>query len=134
MRKYWTGSHTKHRLRYHVIWIPKRRKSILLPHISKRILEIIYEGCHINKWWIESVGIQEDHIHLLIQIKPKESIAQVVQILKGTTSRIIRKEYPELEEFLWGDSLWNDGYFVETVGIVNEKQIKKYIENQHMPR
>jgi len=54
--------------------------------------------------------------------------------MKGATSRLIRKEYPELEEFVWGDSLWNDGYFAETIGTVDEEQIKKYIEAQRMPR
>jgi putative transposase len=69
-------------------------------------------------------------VHIMIQIKPSESIAEVVQILKGGTSRVIRKEYPELEEFLWGDSFWADGYFAETVGKVDEQVIKKYIREQ----
>jgi len=134
MRKYWSGAHTKNRLRYHVVWIPKRRKSILLPHIAKRLKEILYNGCALNKWWIESLGIQADYVHVLIQIKPRESISSVVHRMKGATSRLIRKEYPELEEFVWGDSLWNDGYFAETIGTVDEEQIKKYIEAQRMPR
>lgn len=44
---------------------------------------------------------------------------------------MIRKEYPELEEFLWGDSLWADGYFAESVGEVDEAVVKKYIKQQH---
>ena len=62
---------------------------------------------------------------MIIQIKPSDSIAEVVQILKGGTSRVIRKEYPELEEFLWGDSLWADGYFAETIGQIDEEVIHK---------
>ena len=58
-------------------------------------------------------------MHLIIQTKPEDSVAEVVQRLKGGTSRVIRKEYPELEEFLWGDSFWADGYFAETVGNVD---------------
>ena len=61
----------------------------------------------MNKWWISEIAIQEDHLHI------------VVQVFKGGTSRIIRKEYPELEEILWGESFWADGYFAETVGQVN---------------
>jgi putative transposase len=67
---------------------------------------------------------------MIIQIKPSDSIAEVVQILKGGTSRVIRKEYPELEEFLWGDSLWADGYFAETIGQIDEEVIKRYIREQ----
>ncbi len=67
---------------------------------------------------------------MLIQINARESIASVIQILKGGTSRVIRKEFPELEEFLWGDSFWADGYFAETVGQANEEIIRKYIKTQ----
>ena len=68
---------------------------------------------------------------MIVQIKPSDKISEVVQILKGGTSRIIRKEFPELEEFLWGDSFWADGYFAETVGHVNEEIVRKYIREQH---
>jgi len=55
------------------------------------------------------MSIQEDHIHLVVQLPPQYSVAEVVQIFKGGTSRVLRKEYPELEAFLWGDSFWADG-------------------------
>ncbi len=69
-------------------------------------------------------------MHVMIQVKPSDSIADVVQILKGGTSRVIRKEFPELEEFLWGDSFWADGYFAESVGKVDEEVVRKYIQKQ----
>ena len=76
------------------------------------------------------MSIQVNHVHLLVQLKPGNSVAEAVQILKGGTSRVLRKEFPELEEFLWGDSFWNDGYFAETVGKIDERIIKRYIEEQ----
>ena len=76
------------------------------------------------------MSVQEDHIHMIIQMKPDDSISEVVQILKGGTSRVIRQEFPELEEFLWGDSFWADGYFAETIGIVDEEVVRKYIRDQ----
>ena len=57
-------------------------------------------------------------------------MAEVLQRLKGGTSRVIRQEYPELEEFLWGDSFWADGYFAETVGNVDEDVVRRYIREQ----
>jgi len=84
----------------------------------------------MNQWWIEEIKIMDDHVHMMIQIKPTESVAEVVQIFKGGTSRAIRKEHPELEEFLWGDSFWADGYFAETVGQVEEEVVKRYIREQ----
>ena len=74
--------------------------------------------------------MQPDHVHMIIQLKPRESVLQVVQLLKGGTSLVLRNEFPELEEFLWGDSFWADGYFAETVGTVNEEVVRKYIRNQ----
>ncbi len=64
------------------------------------------------------MAIQDDHLHI------------VVQIFKKGTSRVLGKEYPELEEFLWGDSFWADGYFAEAVGQVIEEIVKKYIRDQ----
>jgi len=67
---------------------------------------------------------------MLVQLTPKEAVAHAVQIMKGGTSKKIREEFPELEEFLWGDSLWAEGYFAESVGQVTEARIKAYIQNQ----
>lgn len=69
-------------------------------------------------------------MHIVMQTNPKDSVAEVVQRLKGGTTRVIRKEFPELEEFLWGDSFWADGYFGETVGNVDEEVVKRYIREQ----
>ena len=76
------------------------------------------------------MSIHDDHVHIIIQTNPKDSVAEVAQILKSGTSRVIRKEFPDLEEFLWGDSFWADGYFAESVGKVDEEVVKQYIRNQ----
>jgi putative transposase len=103
---------------------------VLRGKIAVRLKWLLYEACKINRWWISEISIQEDHVHIVIQTNPRESVSEVVQILKGGTSRVIRKEFPELEEFLWGDSFWADGYFAETVGKVDEEVVKRYIRNQ----
>jgi putative transposase len=95
-----------------------------------RLRQLLNEACRINRWWISELSIPEDHVHLIIQTKPSDSVAEVVQRLKGGSSRVIRKEYPELEEFLWGDSFWADGYFAETVGSVDEDVVRRYIREQ----
>jgi putative transposase len=130
MAKLWKGSHTKHRLQIHLVWVPKYRKRVLRGKIAIRLRQLLYQACKMNRWWIGEMSIQEDHIHVMIQIKPSESVAYVVQMLKGGTSKVIRSEFPELEEFLWGDSFWADGYFAETVGQVDESVVRKYIRDQ----
>jgi putative transposase len=130
MARYWTGAHTKHRLQVHLVWIPKYRKRVLRGKVAIRLKRLLYEACEVNRWWIGELSIPEDHVHVMIQVKPSDSIASVVQVLKGGTSRIIRKEFPELEEFLWGESFWADGYFAESVGTVDEEVVRKYIRSQ----
>jgi putative transposase len=133
MARYGKGAHTTHRLQYHLVWIPKYRKRVLQGKIAIRLKNLMYEACKMNGWWISEMSIQADHIHIVVQASPRNSVAEVVQIFKGGTSRVLRKEFPELDEFLWGESFWADGYFAETVGQVNEDIVKKYIRRQGKP-
>ena len=128
--KYWSGAHSKHRLMYHLVWIPKYRKRILKGAIAERLKELLYQCAYVNHWEINELNIQPDHVHMMVQLKPDISLSMAVQLFKGGSARIIRLEFPELEEFLWGDSFWGDGYFAETVGKVNEVKIREYIQNQ----
>lgn len=130
MNKYWAGAHTKHRLMYHLVWIPKYRKRLLEGLLKTRLEALFQECAEINGWQIEELNLQPDHVHMLIRIKPSISVAKVVQFLKGGSSKIVRKEFPELKKFLWGDSFWSDGYFAETCGTVNEQAIRRYIQKQ----
>ena len=130
MGKYWKGPHTKHRLMYHIVWIPKYRRRILIGKIAARLKGILFEGCELNGWRIERLSVQENHVHILIQLKPNESLSEVVMRLKSASSKKLREEFSELEEFIWGDRFWADGYFAETVGKVDESVVRNYIEEQ----
>ena len=130
--KYWTGAHTKHRMLYHIVWIPKYRKRVLDGKLAERLLELLTECAEVNRWRIDELNVQRDHVHMLVQLRPDISVSKVVQLFKGKSSYIIRKEFPHLEEFYWGkaESFWGDGFFVETVGQISETTIKEYIRNQ----
>ena len=130
MSKYWYGLQTKHRLMYHLVWIPKYRKRVLKDKIAERLDELLRECADLNRWKIEELNIQTDHVHMLIQMNPNVSVSKMVQLFKGMTSKVIRQEFPELKEFLWGTSFWSDGYFAETSGQVSEHRIREYIQNQ----
>ncbi len=127
---YWKGAHTKHRLMYHIVWLPKYRKRILNGPLAKRVRELLEECAEVHGWNVDELNIQPDHVHMLAQLKPDISISKVVQLFKGKSSRVLRKEFPELAEFYWGNSFWSDGFFVETVGKVSVEKIKQYIKNQ----
>ncbi|HYA26380.1 MAG TPA: IS200/IS605 family transposase [Thermodesulfovibrionales bacterium] len=130
MAEYWTGAQTKHRLQVHLVWIPRYRKRVLRGKIAIRWRQRVREACKMNQWQISEMSLQTDHIHLIMQIKPNDSISGIAQTLKGGTSRALRKEFPELDEFLWGDSFWADGYFAESVGHVDADILKRYIREQ----
>jgi len=130
MIKYWKGAHTKHRHMFHIVWIPKYRKRMLQGKIAKRIEELLYECAEVNRWEIHELNVQIDHVHMLVQLRPNISVSKAVQLFKGGSSKVIREEYPESKEFLWGESFWADGYFSETVGKVDLSVIRAYIKNQ----
>lgn len=115
---------------YHLVWVPKYRKRVLQGKVAERLVELIQECADLQRWKIEELNVQEDHVHVLVRMRPETSVSRMVQLFKGMTSKIIREEFPELKEFLWGKSFWADGYFAETSGQVNEAQIRDYIKNQ----
>ena len=128
--KYWSGAHTRHRLMVHIVWLPKYRKRILKGALAGRVRELIQECVDVNRWHVEELNVQSDHVHLVMQFKPDICISKIVQLMKGRSSRIVRQEFPELEEFYWGDSFWADGFFAETTGNVGLEKIKAYVKNQ----
>ncbi len=115
---------------YHLVWTPKYRKRVLEGRVAQRIVELLQECADMNRWKIEELNVKNDHVHLLVQMRPEVSVSKMVQLFKGRSSKIIREEFPELQEFLWGKSFWADGYFAETSGQVSEDRIREYIRNQ----
>jgi putative transposase len=115
---------------YHLVWLPKYRKRILKGVLASRLRELFLECAAINSWKIIELNIQKDHIYMIVKLKQTVSVSQVVQRFKGGSSKVIRSEFPELKEFLWGKNFWAEGYFAEIVGRVEESVIKKYVRNQ----
>ena len=130
MNNYWTGAHSKYRLMIHLVWIPKYRKRILKGKLADRLKKLLELCAEANGWEMDEINIQVDHVHLIVQFVPTISVSKMVQLFKGRTSRALRKEFPELEEFYWGNSFWADGYFAETVGVCNLNTIRDYVRNQ----
>jgi len=130
VRRYESGGQTRHRLLYHLVWIPKYRKRVLIGKVAVRLKQLLYEAAEVNRWWIQELNVQQDHVHMLLQLPPRESVASAVQKLKGGTSFMIKREFPELEEWMWGGQFWADGYFAETVGVTQETAIRRYIREQ----
>lgn len=119
-------------LNYHLILITKYRKKIFT---NDQIIECLKE---FSRNMGEPYGVEvinqecgEDHIHLMISCKPTTDITKYINILKGHSSRLLRKTFTEeINEQLYGDSLWSDSYYLATVGNVSIDTLYKYIDEQ----
>jgi putative transposase len=131
---FWTNSHSFHKTLYHLVFTPKYRRRVLQGRLKKRLEFLLYQCGEVNNWFIHELEVMPDHVHILVQIPHTIPISQVAMYFKGGSSKILRKEFPEIEEFLWGDSLWQDGYFVESIGRIDEKNMRKYIQEQKKAR
>ena len=128
--EYNKSSHVTYDIKYHVIWVTKYRYKVLGGNMSKRLRELIRQGCEARNITIVSGNISKDHIHLLLSCPPSLAPSKIVQYLKGRSSRLLQEEFPELKKRYWGQHLWGRGYFCATVGSVTEETIRHYIENQ----
>ena len=127
---YRKGSHTVYDLKYHVVWITKYRKPVLGGAIGNKVREFIRQTCATLDVYIVSGHVAVDHIHLLLSVPPDLAVSDLVQRLKGRSSRLLLDEFPELKRQFWGRHLWARGYFVASSGNVTDEIIKQYIESQ----
>lgn len=114
-------------INYHFIFVPKRRKAVLVMDIAQRLQEIIFELVSEHNWKLIALEVMPDHVHMLINTPTDESPAQIARWVKGRASRYLREEFPDLKKL---PSLWTPSYFVATTGQVSTETIKKYIQNQ----
>ena len=129
MDKRWkTNRNSVYNIGYHIIWCPKYRRKVLYGNIEIRLKEILVSKAEENGWSIEKIECMPDHIHIFIKVTPSDSISHIVSQLKGYSSSVLRKEFPELKKRL--PTLWTRSFYVETIGHISEETIKKYIENQ----
>ncbi len=129
---YRKGSHSTFDLKYHIIWCTKYRYRILTQEVANRVRELIREICRANYVDVLSGSMSPDHVHLLVSIPPSLSVSKFMQYVKGKSSRKIMIEFEHIRKRYWGQHVWGRGYFVVTVGNLNEQQIQEYIENQEM--
>lgn len=124
-------NHSTYQHQYHIIWATKYRRKILKPYVLIELKKILYAT--VKKYptlWIENMNVDEDHIHIQIEISPNTSVSDVVSKLKSTSSRYLKSKFKFIREiYLEKDGIWSVGYFSSTIGI-NEATIKRYIEWQ----
>lgn len=130
MEHYRKSSHTVYDLKYHLVWVTKYRKPVLRGEIAERVRGLIREICKANDVEILKGHISTDHVHIFVSVPPHLSVSQLVQLMKGKTSRKMLMEYKSLSRAFWGRHMWARGYFAASSGNVTDEVIMKYIEQQ----
>ena len=129
MDEFQSLSHTVWECKYHVVWIPKYRRKVLYGELRKHLGSILRELAMQRESKIVEGHLTKDHIHMLISIPPKYSVAQVVGFIKGKSAIQIARTFGGRKQNFTGQHFWARGYFVSTVGR-DEKVIREYIKKQ----
>ena len=122
-------AHTKWECKYHIVFAPKYRRKIIFGKIRQDIGQMLRKLCDYKGIEIIEAESGVDHIHMLLSIPPKYSVAQIMGYLKGKSSLMIFEKYANLKYKYGNRHFWCRGYFVSTVG-ANKKAIQEYIRNQ----
>jgi putative transposase len=121
-------------LRYHVVFTTKYRRKVTTARVLETILGAFDDACTSNGWTIYEVNGPADHVHMLLGLPPRTSLADAVRVLKTNSSHAVRLcDFPEVRRRLWGSAFWSPSYFAVTCGGAPLDVIRRYIENQKTP-
>ena len=122
-------NHSHWECKYHIVWIPKYRKKVLFGQLRKYLGQIFKELAQNRECEILEGHMMPDHVHMLISIPPKYSVAQVVGYIKGKSAIHVARNYLGHKQNFTGQQFWARGYHVSTVGR-DENAIREYIKEQ----
>jgi len=129
MSDYRSLNHSRWECKYHIVFIPKYRKKQIFGQIKQYLGEVFHRLARQKESLIEEGHLMSDHVHMMISIPPKYSVAQVVGFIKGKSAIHIAREFAGRKRNFVGQSFWARGYFVSTVGR-DEAVIREYIRHQ----
>jgi putative transposase len=129
MKNYQSLNHTKWDCKYHVIFIPKRRKRRIYGTIRKHLGRVFHELARQKESAILEGHLRPDHIHMCVSIPPKFAVSSVIGYIKGKSAISIARNITGRPKNFAGESFWARGYFVSTVGL-DEETVRKYIREQ----
>ena len=122
-------AHTKWECKYHIVFAPKYRRQVIYGKIKQDIGQMLRKLCEYKGVEIIEAEACKDHIHMLVSIPPKYSVAQIMGYLKGKSSLMIYENYANMKYKYGNRHFWCRGYYVSTVGR-NRRTIEQYIRNQ----
>ena len=128
-----SGRHCVFNMHVHLVFVTKYRKDVFTKPMLDAMEGMFKKVCLDFEAELTEFNGEDDHVHLLINYPPKVAVSNLVNSLKGVSSRHLRKDFPEIKNKLWGGSLWSPSYFASSCGGAPLEIIKQYIEQQQTP-
>jgi putative transposase len=128
------GSHSVFSVRLHFVFVTHYRRKAITAPMLERLREMFFQVCKKMDCELLECSGEADHVHLLVDFHPKQSIAAVAGSLKAATSRMVKKEFPvEFAKWYSKQSFWSGSYYVASTGGAPIERLKKYIQSQNSP-
>ena len=124
------NQHSVYIMYYHLVLVVKYRRKVFDTEISDRakaIFEYIAPGYGIT---MEEWNYDQDHVHVMFRAKPATELSKFINAYKSASSRLLKKEFPQIREKLWKDAFWSKSFYLLTAGGAPVEVIRSYIETQ----
>ena len=128
-----TGRHCVFNMHVHLVFVAKYRRDVFTKAMLETMREVFERICLDFETELVEFDGEHDHVHLLVNYRPKIAISSLVNSLKGASSRIVRTKHPEIKNKLWGSALWSPSYFAASCGGAPIGIVKQYIQQQQTP-
>lgn len=128
--EFYANGHSEFLLNYHLIMVVKYRRKVIDDSISERLKEIFEYISPSYNITMKEWNHDKDHVHVLFTAHPNTAISKFLNAYKSASSRLIKKEYPEIREQLWKEQFWSQSFCLITTGGVTTDMIQQYIESQ----
>jgi putative transposase len=127
------GRHCVFKMHVHLVFVAKYRRKVFDGDAIDRMRRMFGKVCEDMGASLVEMDGEDNHVHLLVEYPPKLAVSVLVNSLKGVSSRLLRKERPDLKKRYWKNVLWSPSYFASSCGGAPIGIIKQYIEQQQTP-
>jgi len=124
------NKHSVFLLNYHLVMVIKYRRKVITDPISDRLREMFTELGEEYKIHLDTWNHDQDHVHVLFRGEPRTALTKFINAYKSASSRLIKKEFPEIRSMLWKEAFWSQSFCLLTTGGAPVEVIRKYIETQ----
>ena len=128
--KYETNNHSVFAMNYHLTLVVKHRRKVISDKIQDKLIEIFNYIAPNYNITLSEVNGERDHIHILFKAHPNSEISKFINAYKSASSRLVKKNFPEIKEKLWKETFWSQSFLLATIGEITLGVVENYINSQ----